>query len=81
MLKEQAAKLQSSFATPAQKLQVFRSKIIAALNYVFSTSAFSPMDIQRLDAAMTRFAKGALRLMNAVPNALVQGTLIKEVLA
>ncbi len=71
LLVEQAAKLQSSFATPAQKLQVFRSKIIAALRYVFSTSAFSPMDIKRLDAAMTRFAKGALGLMNAVPNALV----------
>ncbi len=71
LLLEQAVKLQSSFATPAQKLQVFRSKIIAALRYVFSTTAFSPIDIKRLDAAMTRFAKGALGLMNAVPNALV----------
>ena len=39
---DQACKLQSSFATPAQKLQVYRSKIVAAMRYVFSTSAFSP---------------------------------------
>ena len=42
MLTEQACKLQTSFATPAQKLQVFRSKNIAAMRYVFSTTAFFP---------------------------------------
>ena len=68
---EQACKLQSSFATPAQKLQVYRSKIVAAMRYVFSTTAFSPLDIKRLDAAMTRFTKGAIGLMGCTPNALV----------
>ena len=73
---EQAAKLQISFAIPAQKLQVFRSKIVAALRYVFLTTAFSPLDMKsmkRLDAAMFRFTKGALGPMQSrsVPNALV----------
>ena len=68
---EQACKLQSSFATPAQKLQVYRSKIVTAMCYVFSTTAFSPLDIKRLDAAMTHFTKGAVGLMGCVPNALV----------
>ena len=40
LLTEQAAKLQSSFATPSQKLQVFHSKIIAALRYVFFNNSF-----------------------------------------
>lgn len=40
LLKEQASQLQSSFASPAQKLQVFCSEMIAALRYVFSTLAF-----------------------------------------
>ena len=77
---EQACKLQSSFATPAQKLQVYRSKIvvaIAAMRYVFSTSAFSPADIKRLDTAMTRFTKGAIGLMGCTPNALVHEDVCK----
>ena len=41
------------------------------MRYVFSTSAFSPLDITRLDAAMTRFTKGAIGLMGCTPNALV----------
>ena len=45
---EQACKLQSSFAAPAQKLQVYRSKIVAAMRYIFSTTAFSLLDIKRL---------------------------------
>ena len=50
---EHACKLQSSFATPAQKLQIHRSKIVPAVRCVFhgSTTAFSPLDIKRLDAA------------------------------
>ena len=71
MVIEQSLKLQTSFATPSQKLQVFRSKIIAALRYVFSTTAFSPMDIKRLDAVMTRFTKRAVGLMGCTPNALI----------
>ena len=71
MLTEQACKLQTSFATPAQKLQVFRSKPIAAMRYVFSTTAFSPPDIKRLDSAMIRFTKRAIGLMGCTPNALI----------
>ena len=68
---EQACKLQSLFATPAQKLQAYRSKFMAAMRYVSSTTALSPLDIKRLDAAMTRFTKGAIGLMGCTPNALV----------
>ena len=71
LLTEQACQLQTSFATPAQKLQVFRSKSIAAMRYVFSTTAFSPMDIKRLDSAMTRFTERTIGLMGCTPNVLI----------
>ena len=74
---EQACKLQCSFATPAEKLQIYRSKIVAAMRYIFSTTAFSPLDIKRLDAGMTHFTKGAVGPMGCTPNALVHEDISK----
>ena len=59
------------FCNSCTKMQVFRSKTIAAIRYVFSTTAFFPLDIKRLDSAMTRVIKRAIGLMGCTPNALI----------
>ena len=74
---EQACKLQSLFTTPAQKLQVYRSKIVAAMRYVFSTTAFSPLDIKMLAAAMTCVMKDAIGLMGCTRIALLHEDISK----
>ena len=45
--------------------------------YVFSTTSFSPLDIKRLDAAVTHFTKGAIGLMGCTPKALVHEDISK----
>lgn len=67
---DQAYRLQSSFATPAQRLRVYHSKVVAAMHYVFSFWAFSPLGIKTLDAAMTHFVRSDIGLMRCMPESM-----------
>ena len=64
-------KLLNSMISPKQKLQYIESNIRTYVQYALVIGCYTPMEIQKFDALLTRIAKKALDLPQSTPSALI----------
>ena len=69
--KQQLQQLNTSSASPMQRLRIIQQKILPAITYAFPIMPLAVHDIDRLDQLLVRGTKNALYLKRYFPNGLV----------